>query len=372
MADPVLRFAQLTLLGPLVALGCANGHGEYTSELKEEATQKMSKIRAAADYDLATQQFKGGDLKNALSTVDSALAVTDQVPSGHLLRGRILLEQGQPREALGSFDRALELEPDNAEVLYFTGLAYERLDQKEVALARYRRAIGFDSTTPQYVLAAAELLVELDRLAEARQLLEQNVSNSEYEPGFRQSLGHIAMMEGDVGKACNFFTEAVVLGPNDPVLLEDLCRALIAARRYAEAETSLSQLLRSPECAGRMDLKHLRASCLIELDQPVEARAILRDLTRAETNNVEAWVKMIDVALILKDDSMLRDVSNRIIALAPDRHEGYLSLAIYQRKQGDLEKALSSLELAVERSGKDPTPGRLHRIIEQQISMRQG
>ena len=356
-----------TVLGSALLAGCAGGHGEYTSELQDESTRKMAMIRAAADYDLAHQQFKGGDLKRALATIDTAHSVNDQVPGGHLLRGRILLEQGDVLGALGSFGRGLELTPEDPEFHYFCGLCYERLGNRETALARYRRAIGFDPSAPQYVLAAAEVLMELNRLAEARELLAADVAGGREQAGFRQALGHIAMMEGRLDDASGLFTEAVVLSPNDPVLSEDLIRALIASRRFAEAETALGLLLATHKAEPRRDLMHLHAACLLEIDRPVEAREILHQLTQETENDVEAWGKLADVALILKDSRMMQQVSARLIAVAPDRHEGYLSLAMVQRQQGDLEQALKNLDLAVERAGASVGPERLRDIVRRQL-----
>ena len=116
-------------------------------------------------------------------------------------------------------------------------------------------------------------------------------------------------------------------------------------------------------------LSHLRAACLIELDRPVEARSILYRLVRSResTNDVEAWIKLIDVALMLHDDGLLRSAANRLMATAPGRHEGYLALALWQRGNGDLEGALRSAERALDRAAGDPTPGHLHAIVLREL-----
>ncbi|MHC4304939.1 MAG: tetratricopeptide repeat protein [Planctomycetota bacterium] len=357
------------LILTLVALAACEGHGKYTSEFLEESQRDMAKLRAATQYDLAVQQFNSGDLQRSLETINGAISVEGEVGKAHLLRGRILLEMGETSDALAALARGQELDPADPDFPYYRGIAQERVGRLDEALASYRAAAAIDTGDAQYLLAAAEILIEVDRLDEARQLLEEQVGDFESNAGFRQALGHIATLEGNDDLAVHLFTEATLLSPGDPVLREDLCHAYIAAGRFAEAELTLRRLGDDKASAQRPDLKHLHASCLIELDRPVEARSILYRLVRSadDANDMEAWIKLIDVALMLHDDGLLRSAANRLMAAAPGRHEGYLALAIWQRRNGDLEGALRSVDRAITRAGDDPTPERLHAIVLREL-----
>jgi tetratricopeptide (TPR) repeat protein len=350
-------------------LGC-EGHGQYTSAFKEDAVRNMSRIRAATEYDMAFQQYRSGDLVRALATVDNSIKLHDEVPKGHLLRGRILYELERYQEALDALERGSALDPIESEFHYYRGVVLERTGRTEAALEAYRQAVALDPAAAHYRLAVAEVLIDLRRLDEARAWLESDDAVVQMSAGAIQTLGHIAMMQGDVDRAVRCFAEAAVLRPDDPVLRDDLCRAQIAARRFAEAEANLRRLAHEKHYESRRDLKHLHAACLIELDRPVEARGILLSLLRDDggANDTEAWVKLIDVALILRDDGLLRTAANRLIAAAPDRYEGYLALAMWRRKNGDLEGALRSLDIAVQRAGTVQTPAQLRSIVERQLS----
>ncbi len=349
-------------LGLLAITVACSGHGKHTSELGDESQKKMAHIRAAADYDLAMQQFGSGNLERALETVTRSIQSDAAVPHGHLLMGRILLEIGDGKRALAALETGRRLDETNPDFPYFEGAAFERLGELDRALERFRTAHEIDPTRPYYTLAVAEILIEQGDLDAAESLLSSGAVDSEYQPGFRQTLGHIAMMRGDAATAIDRFTEAAILSPSDVALREDLCRALILEQRFAEAETYLRAIAR-PE---RRDLEHLRASCLLELDRPVEARAILRELTRSDPNDVEGWIKMCDVAMILTDPGMLRSAADRVIAVAPNRHEGYLALAIWQRQAGQIDEARATVEKAIARAHADDTaPRRLLELIEQ-------
>jgi tetratricopeptide (TPR) repeat protein len=359
------RFLPLTL----VVLAACVGHGRYTSKFLEESERNMARLRAATQYDLAFQQFHSGDLKRAQETIDGALALQGEVGKAHLLRGRILLERGQSNGALAALERGRELDPTDPSYSYYCGIAQERVGRLDDALASYRAAAAIDTADAQYLLAAAEVLIELERLDEARRLLEEQEGDLESNAGLRQALGHIATLEGDDDLAVHFFTEAALLSPEDPVLREDLSHAQIAVGNFAAAELTLRRLSDEEGYDQRPDLKHLHASCLIELDRPVEARSILYRLVWSGegANDVEAWIKLIDVALMLHDDGLLRAAANRLMAAAPGRYEGYLALAMWQRRDGDLPGALRSVDRAIDRAGDDPTPHRLHGIVSREL-----
>ncbi|MCE2653310.1 MAG: tetratricopeptide repeat protein [Planctomycetaceae bacterium] len=68
------------------------------------------------------------------------------------------------------------------------------------------------------------------------------------------------------------------------------------------------------------------------------------------------WVLLGKAALKLDDAATLRQAAARLVAIAPDRHEGYMLRGMLLRKSGDLSGALAALNEAVARCGDDATP----------------
>ncbi|MFG0285565.1 MAG: tetratricopeptide repeat protein [Phycisphaerales bacterium JB039] len=368
----VLRFSTGACAALIMAaggMGCFGGHGKHTQAHLNAAQAKMSAMKSATEWDMARQAFLAGDLDKALKHVDDSIALNASVPKSHVLRGRILMEMGNMNGAMESLRTAESLDPQNIDAQYFLGVAHERLGKQDVAAAHYRNASELDTSKAMYAIAAAEMMIDAGQLAEAEQFLVERQSDFEYSAGVRQTLGHIALLGGDAEKARSLFTEARFMAPEDLSVLEDLARAEVATGRFAEAEYNLSQLLEAEGYGDRRDLMHMQSRCLVALDRPVEARDLLTRLTQGDggAKDVDAWVQLGHVSYVIKDQARLRTCASRVIALTPNRAEGYTLLALYQRSRGDLEGALASLDKACQFRGDDTSPLVLKGLVARKL-----
>ncbi|MBC7773685.1 MAG: tetratricopeptide repeat protein [Pyrinomonadaceae bacterium] len=351
-----------------ILVGCA-GHGEYTQEHIKNSQERMSQLKSGTEWQMAQQQFLAGDLDKAHKSIDKSLTLNPEVTKSHVLKGRILMEKGQLEFARQSFLEAEKIDPTYVEAQYYLGIVHERFNEPEEALQRYTNAMGLDTTNAQYVIAAGDMMVQLGTLEAAAAFLLERRSNFEYNGAIRQSLGHIAVLQQQYPKAVEYFSEALLLSPDDLTVVEDLARAQYSAQRFADAEINLGKLLANDRYADRRDIKHLQAKCMIAGDRPVEARQILVQLTSNVdgAGDVDAWVDLGSASYILADKVRLRNVASRLVALAPERHEGYMYKAMVQRMDGDMTGAVASLDLAAARTTSDSTPLLLKGMIEQDL-----
>lgn len=324
--------------------GCTSGHGQHTEKFRHEARDRMAGVKAATQWDMAHQQFMAGDLDKALRTVETSIAFNEKVAKSHLLKGRILLELDRLEPSIQSLSQAIALQPTDAEPHYYLGIINERLSDSESALAAYDKAAEIDPQNPQYVLAAAEMEIQLDRLADANDRLANASSTFEHNAGIRQTLGHIAMMQGNTDIALRHFEEACLLGPDDPGLLEDLSRVQLAMQDFSDAEYTLRRLMN--ETKNREDVERMLAHCLVALNRPVEARDLLvkRVKTDAGNSDVESWIDLGGVCLQIGDRYRLREAGTRVTSIAPNRPDGYMFTAWWHHLEGRTEDAVRVLE----------------------------
>ncbi|MEM7628692.1 MAG: tetratricopeptide repeat protein [Planctomycetota bacterium] len=336
------------IAGLSLTLGGCSGQGRYTREAVSQAEEKMSVIKAGTEWKMGEQAFLAGDLEKALRRVDASLSLNDTVTKSHVLRGRVLLEQGDLGESLMALKTAEALDPEDADAQYYLGIVHERLSETEVAMKHYRLASERDGHNPDYAVAAAEMMIDLGMLGEAKAYLTGGPT-FEHAPGVRQALGHIARIEGDPEAAVGHFAEARLLAPEDSAILEDLVRAQMAVGDFGDAESNIVRLIAKAGDEERRDLVHMRARCLTHLGRPVEARDAFRELTADAIgqNDVAAWIGLGEVSTVIRDERGLRRAASRVVALAPSRPEGYTLWAIAYRQAGDPQKALSSIERAL-------------------------
>jgi tetratricopeptide (TPR) repeat protein len=109
----------------------------------------------------------------------------------------------------------------------------------------------------------------------------------------------------------------------------------------------------------------MRARCLTHLDRPLEARDVLIELTSGDEGqrDAEAWIELGNVCFSIKDMNRTRQAWQRIVAIAPDRAEGWMLKALYQSRTNDNEGALKSVTRAEERRGESVDPLVLKGVI---------
>jgi Flp pilus assembly protein TadD len=364
--EKTMRARSIALGLTLVALaGCVNGHGKETSKEMTRANNVHQGIKAGNDYQQAEQAYMAGDLDKAMKMVDKSLMIRPDVVKSHVLKGRILLEKSDLENSVNEFQMAEGLDPKCVEAHYYQGIVFERFQQQDKALEQYKKAAELEPSNAQHAVAAAEVMVDMGRIDEAEEYLNSRSSVFEHNAGVRQTLGHIAMLKGDPQKAVDLFNQARLLAPDDPIVLEDLVNAQIATNQFAEAEFTLTRLTKDGPNKDRRDLKQLRARCLMRLDRPVEAREILIQLTQGDEGqkDVESWIELGNLSYMLKDQNRLRNAASRVIAMAPDRPEGFTLKAMWQWRGGEAEAALQTLSKAIERRGHRVEPLLLEGVI---------
>lgn len=368
---PLVRLALTAALvlasGQLGA--CARKHGKFTQAHKDKAVQRVSELKSMNEYQTAWSQYLAGDMEKAVTSIDRAITLNPGIAKSHVLRGRIHIERGDIDSATAALTQAETIEPENVEAQYYLGIIAERVSRLDEAQTRYLNAARLDPSNAQYVVAAAEMMIDRGLLDEADALLAQQESLLAHHAGIRQTRGHVALLRGDAESAVKFFNDARLLAPDDTMVLEDLIRAQIATGNFAEAEYHLATIQKTKGYEDRRDIKATRARCLLNLDRPIEARELFIQLTHGDmgAKDIEAWIELGNLSYVLRDDRRLRDAAMRVTALAPERHEGFTLRGLYHRRRGEFEQALTFFDQACERRGTETQPLVLRGLLQEQM-----
>jgi protein O-GlcNAc transferase len=339
----------------LLIAGC-NGPTEKGKEAREHANARWNEMRAGTEWDMARQAYEVGDLDAARKRVEASISYNPEVPKSHVLLGRIHFEKGNLEAAQQALGRAVEINPEFADAHYCLGLVYERMQRFDDAFQSYSKAyeLGDEDVFP--LVAAIEVLITDGRLDEAYGFATAESERFPHNAALRQLIGQIEQIRGNHEKAVAHFEEARLLAPENETVREDLVLALYAARRFAECEFELQRMLKEKEHAGRRDLRHMQADCLIEIDRAMEARDVLMQLVAEESSDARAWSTLGFLAQTLGDERRVRQAGDRLMGLTPNEPDGYLLRAMWEWDHGEPERALRMIERAVELSAADPNP----------------
>jgi len=335
-----------TTLGIAVAsIGCA-GPTKAGREARTVIRAKHNANLAALAAQSARQDFRVGNLKQALDNIENAIATEPTTDAHYVLRGRILLEMNELQEARASFLQAGRLNPSNAEAEYLLGLIYQRWSDPLEASEHYKNAFDLDPTKVDYGLAFVESLITLNRLDEASQFVNTTAVTFEHEPAFRRTEGHIRLMKSEPEKAAESFYQAMLLDPDDSNITESLVHAYIQAGDYAHAQYYLQRLLNDPRTSDRTDLKHLMARCLAASDRLLEARESYIQLATLDRTDPVLWYELGIVSLKLGDLRRADQVARTMISTWPRRADGFLLQGRVNEIRGNLTQAIGDYRQA--------------------------
>jgi tetratricopeptide (TPR) repeat protein len=122
------------------------------SDTQAGEIERNTKLQALVDK--AAGLLRAGDYDGALAVVDEMLTARPDDVNAHYMKGLCHLQKGQPVVAVASLKRVIELSPGFAAAHLNLGVCYERLGDKDKALASYDRrsssspATRSRSTTP--------------------------------------------------------------------------------------------------------------------------------------------------------------------------------------------------------------------------------
>lgn len=375
-----LAIGMLALAGVVGAVfmsGCA--YQPYRKQVRQEARDRVDLVNAKLTYDQAMQSFQVGQFDEAMQQVNATIERHDKLPDFHILKGRIYLETQRLEQAVKAFDHAIELAEANIEVAdaaqsltedqqkqnaavaaeahYFAGIVYQRWSDHERSFRHYMAAYEHESTRVHYLLAAVESMIGLHRLDEAEDLLRSRMTYFEHNAAMRHLLGQIAALRGDAAGAAALYAQARRLNPDDLSLLEELAYARYAAGQFSGALEAVRQLQQvTPAKDRRVQWRHLEARCLVQLERIAEARSHYLALSRSQSEDVEVWIELGMLAWELGDFRRVATSSVRVMAMAPQRYEGYMLKAVNEQHQGNVAEAIALMREAVGRASETAFP----------------
>lgn len=134
-----------------------------------------------------------------------------------------------------AYERALEVQPDNARLLESLGNAERSAGDYPAAIRSYERALGHDPAAVLTMVNLGIALGEAGDTARAIEVLRRAATIDPWEPLAPFNLGNIHLSRGELDQADSLYLRTLALDPGIAVAHFRLARVWILARKYPEA-----------------------------------------------------------------------------------------------------------------------------------------
>ena len=228
----------------------------------------------AAELGRAESLRRSGKPDAAIEVLEQLARDYPTLPVVHNALGDLLRQQEEYAGAVAAYDAALEYTEEGAPgqwfLLYARGISHERLGQWPQAEADFRHALELNPDQPQVLNYLGYSLVEKqEKLDEALDMIERAVA-AEPDSGYIvDSLGWVLFRLGRYEEAVGHMEKAVELMPVDPVVNDHLGDVYWAVGRTREAEFQWKRALSfidPDDTDGEADPDRIRRKLEVGLD----------------------------------------------------------------------------------------------------------
>ncbi|WP_083626798.1 tetratricopeptide repeat protein [Rhodovulum sp. ES.010] len=227
----------------------------------------------AAELGRAEAMRRAGDVEGAISVLRGLTEDFPDVPIVHVTLGDTLRGEERYDAALEAYDAAIALFEDPAQpqwiVYYARGIAHERLDMWPEAEADFREALELQPDQPQVLNYLGYSFVEMQtNLDEALGMIERAVEARPGDGYITDSLGWVLYRLGRYGEAVPHMERAAELMPIDPIVNDHLGDVYWAVGRKTEARFQWRRALSfDPE---EEEAERIRRKLEVGLDRVLE------------------------------------------------------------------------------------------------------
>ena len=171
----------------------------------------------------------------ALSSLNSALAINPEYISALCAVAQLQLKSGSAEQATATLQRALEVKTTNVEEIYILAQNLMSLGQVELAAGHFKKALDLN---PKHLLSLNDLGIALKTLGHREDAEKCFFHAIELQPGFVLpyiNLGQMRYDAGDLDNAQICFEKVLTLAPNDTGALLYMGSIHINRDKFAEA-----------------------------------------------------------------------------------------------------------------------------------------
>jgi TolB-like protein/Flp pilus assembly protein TadD len=304
------------------------------------------------------------ELEEVKSIIDHALAVAPNSPEAHVARGVFFYwAHRQYDEALAEFNRALELQPNNALAQQFLGWVYRRRGEWERSIADAQRAQELDPRDPSIPSSLGGIYAALRLWNDAERVELRTLTLDPYNTVAATLLATVRLNStGDINSArhaLDGFPPDIKL---NSLTYQGDVTAIVGIRAYVEVfarrfndafqafekQMANSSLAHLQQLAGRAALRVLAGDVEAAKSAGEEARPLLEARVKERPDDTFAMTQLAWIYLALGRNADALRVAQKAAELMPIEKDT-LTGAYFQTGLAQIEARAGAPEEAVKR-----------------------
>lgn len=304
----------------------------------EEARAKFDK---AIEMDpMVMESYKNyGDLSmetgkysDAKSYYKKALLI-DKRGELYFLYGNACFMNDNPHEGLENYNLAITNGYDNEDMLFFMGMAYEHMNDDQMALRYIQKACLKNPSRPDFKVKKISVMLRLNMLESAEEAVDELLKDSpELFDGYHIKT-QLLLSSGKTKEAEAFAKAACDRFPDDADLMYDYIRCIIAVQRLDEAQ-ALIQRAKKLEYFEQSKRKFVLLEAQIaaekgDMQAAVEGCNECKTLENGEYFDGEARFMLMN--LYLADKTFDKACEEAVQIIGKELEDDYYYAALYYR-----------------------------------------
>ena len=332
-------YVVLLITGLILTLaGC-----ESYAEKKAAAQLKWEKTSARAKLSVARDLFTNGRIDEAAKTASKCLSVDPENPQAHLLMGEIRLEQARFEEAKKSLQTAVELDENLDQAWFCLASIHQQENQLEKARQGYEKALRLKPTSADYVIALAEIDIARGMHQDALDMLTAKTRMFPNDFALKVETADVLSRMAKTKEAINLYNQALLLKPNDEIIIEALGYCYITDQQWGKAVEMFEMLhnnaAEADESSTYLDIL---AMCSMNAGQYGKAVKYYDRLSLEQRDNSQLWLQMGQAALGMDAPKRALACATRALALEPGCPDAIALQGCAQYLNNDYDNAIKT------------------------------
>jgi putative PEP-CTERM system TPR-repeat lipoprotein len=358
LLDSVPNVASVASLSALRGTALlALGRGEEAKQTFEAAT-RIDPKSVDAHLGLASA-LADEDVAAAIAATDRALELAPDAPRVRLARGALQMQGNRFVEAEKEFRAAVELSQKQENQTYtlaaLAGVTEALLARDETAgaleVTAQLQTLAPDNSISRYLRARA--LFQSGKAAEARPLLEQNISDNQQDMRSRLMLGAVKLSLGDLGQAEMYLSSVVAAVPDNVAARRLLAETRLRQSKPEDALEAIAPALGKPDASN--DLLALAGRASLAAGATASGLQYLERGAKMQPADVGAQLDLVAGYVAVGQFSEARAVLDALPTDSDVSARRTFLQVLTQLGARDAKAALETARAAAAESPKDPT-----------------